>query len=121
MGWLRTPTIPRGYVHGYQAYVCLYQPEKPTLASVERLHAGRNAQMDALETAGIATRPGTHAVHLLDYYRDKYGLRAEDFPMSYLADRLSLAIPLYPQLTHEEQDYVIAQLGAWTPKGRQAA
>jgi len=26
---LDTPSVPDGYVHGYQAYVCLFRPEDP--------------------------------------------------------------------------------------------
>jgi perosamine synthetase len=107
LGWLRPPTTPADYVHGYQSYVCLFRPEAPTVANVETLHARRNALMDALEGAGIATRPGTHAVHMLGFYRERYGIKPEDFPNAYLADRLTLALPLYAQLTTEEQDYVV--------------
>jgi dTDP-4-amino-4,6-dideoxygalactose transaminase len=105
--WLRTPVTPAGYVHGYQSYVCTFRPEAPTVANVERLHAQRNALMDALEAVGVATRPGTHAVHMLGFYRDTYGIKPADFPNAYIADRLTLALPLYAQLTKEEQDYVI--------------
>lgn len=110
LGWLRPPVVPPGCRHGYQAYVGLFRPEAPTVANVERLHRQRNALMDRLEAAGIATRPGTHAVHLLGLYRDKYGLRPEDFPNAYLADRLTLALPLYAQMTDEEQAYVVTHL-----------
>jgi perosamine synthetase len=110
LGWLHPPVTPPGYVHGYQSYVCLFRPEAPTVKNVEQLHARRNALMDALETAGIATRPGTHAVHMLGFYREKYGIKPEDFPNAYLADRLTLALPLYAQLTADEQDYVIRHL-----------
>lgn len=108
--WLRPPLLPEGCRHGYQAYVCLFQPEKPTLANVERLNAGRNALMDRLEAAGIATRPGTHAVHILGYYRNKYNLKPEDCPNAFLTDQLTVALPLYAQMSGEEQDYVINHL-----------
>lgn len=107
LGWLRSPVTPADYVHGYQSYVCLFRPDEPTVANVEQLHARRNALMDALEGAGVATRPGTHAVHMLGFYRERYGIKPEDFPNAYLADRLTLALPLYAQLTGEEQEYVI--------------
>lgn len=110
LGWLRPPAVPAGYSHGYQAYVALFCPERPTLANVEQLHARRNTLMDGMEAAGIATRPGTHAVHMLGFYRKTYGIRPEDFPGAYMADRLSLAIPLYAQMTDEEQQYVIDTL-----------
>ena len=109
-GWLRPPVTPDGFVHGYQSYVCLFQPEVPAMDNVERLHGQRNALMDTLEAAGVATRPGTHAVHALGFYREKYGIRPSDFPNALIADRLTLALPLYAQLTPEEQDYVVEQL-----------
>lgn len=108
--WLETPYIPEGYVHGYQSYVCLFRPEEPTMGNVEELHEQRNALMERLEDRGIATRQGTQAVHVLGYYRRKYGLRPADFPNAYLAERLSLALPLYAQMTDEEQDFVCQSL-----------
>jgi perosamine synthetase len=108
--WLETPYTPEGYVHGYQSYVCLFQPEEPTMDNVEELHEQRNALMERLEDRGIATRQGTQAVHVLGYYRRKYGLQPADVPNAYLADRLSLALPLYAQMTDEEQDFVCQSL-----------
>ena len=108
--WLETPYTPEGYVHGYQTYVCLFRPEEPTVDNVEELHQQRNALMERLEDKGIATRQGTQAVHVLGYYQQKYRLQSADFPNAYLADRLSLALPLYAQMTDDEQDYVIQEL-----------
>jgi perosamine synthetase len=108
--WLATPHVPDGYVHGYQAYVCLFRPEEPTVENVATLHERRNRLMLELEEAGIATRQGTHAAVLTEYYAKKYGLRPEDFPNAYAADRLTLALPLYPQLTDEDQDFVVGRL-----------
>ncbi len=108
--WLRPPIVPEGCRHSYQAFVCLFQPERPTMGNVEDLHARRNGLMERLEAAGVATRPGTHAVHMLGYYRQKYGLKPEDFPKAFLADHLTLTLPLYAQMTDEEQEYVIGQL-----------
>lgn len=108
--WLRPPKTPDGLVHGYQAYVCLFAPEEPTMDNVERLHERRNALMTELERRGIATRQGTHAPVLSGLYARRYGLRPQHFPRSVIADRLSLALPLYPQLTDGEQDTVVAEL-----------
>jgi dTDP-4-amino-4,6-dideoxygalactose transaminase len=104
--WLKTPLVPEGYVHGYQAYVCLFQPEPPALSNVERLHAQRNELMRRLEDDGIATRQGTHAAALQSYYAGKYGLRPAQFPNSYIADRLTITLPLYAQMTEDEQRQV---------------
>ncbi|MEW6753613.1 MAG: DegT/DnrJ/EryC1/StrS family aminotransferase, partial [Candidatus Latescibacterota bacterium] len=95
LGWLRPPRVPPRCEHGYQAYVCLFAPEEPTLASLASLHRRRNAVMEAMGRAGIATRPGTHAVHLQEYYARRYGIRPADLPQAWIADRLSLALPLF--------------------------
>jgi dTDP-4-amino-4,6-dideoxygalactose transaminase len=108
--WLETPFVPDGYVHGYQAYVCLFRPEELTLANIERIEARRNAIMTALEDRGISTRQGTHAAALVGFYRNKYDLVPGDFPLAHIAERASLTLPLYPQMTDAEQDEVVAAL-----------
>ncbi len=108
--WLRTPVVPSEDVHGYQAYVCLFAPEEPTPANLGELYARRNQLMRELEEQGIATRQGTHAAALTRYYAEKYGLVAEQFPVAAIAERLTLTLPLYPQMTDEEQEVVVDAL-----------
>jgi dTDP-4-amino-4,6-dideoxygalactose transaminase len=108
--WLEMPSIPDGFVHGYQAYVCLFRPEEPNLNNVTRLNRQRNELMAQLEARGIATRQGTHAPVIQGYYAEKYALRPEQFPNAYIADRLSLTLPLYVQMTEAEQDLVSSEL-----------
>lgn len=66
--------------------------------------------MAKLESEGISVRQGTHAVHTLGYYKKKYGLNDYDYPMSYIADWLSITLPLYCGITEEEQLRVVACL-----------
>ncbi|MEZ4464351.1 MAG: DegT/DnrJ/EryC1/StrS family aminotransferase [bacterium] len=113
-GWA-SPAEPADGVHGWQAYVCLYRPEAPNLAHVDALHTGRNALMAHLGALGIETRPGTHAVHMLDFYRESMGTRARDCPGAWVADRASFALPLFPTLTEAEQDEVVAAIRAFDP------
>lgn len=115
--FLKIPYVPPYYIHGYQSYVCLFCPEELPLKEgkvnwkkLDLFRQQRNKLMDELEKRGIATRQGTHAVHSLGYYREKYRFSTTDFPNSWIADRLSLALPLYPQMTDTEQDYVIEQI-----------
>ena len=108
--WLALPSTPPGDVHGWQSFVCLFRPDVPTLQNVGRLHQKRNALMAALEAKGIATRQGTHAPVIQQFYAEKYSIRPEQFPNSYLADRLSLSLPLYPQMTDQEIDIVVDAL-----------
>ena len=67
----------------------------------------RNQMMERLQEKGVSTRPGTHAVHMLSYYRDKYGHQASDFPGAELADNCSMAIPLHNRMSPEDYQYVV--------------
>jgi perosamine synthetase len=116
LDWLATPEVPGDNVHGYQSYVCLYGHE-PSLASLERLHAARNELMLRMERRGIATRQGTHAPVATGYYSRKYRLREEDFPAAVLAERLSIALPLYPGMSDADQDLVVEELLAAHEEG----
>jgi perosamine synthetase len=115
VGWLRAPVVPKRCEHGYQAYVTLFAPEEPTPSNVEAMHGRRNAIMMKLEREGIATRQGTHAAALQKCYVEKYGISAEQFPNAWAADRLTIALPLFPQLTEDEQTTVVdSLLGAFS-------
>jgi len=102
VSWLRTPKLPDGCTHGWQAYVCDVDERKAPRP--------RNEIMDALQDAGISTRPGTHAVHMLGYYRERFGLRPEDFPAARDSDRNSMAIPLHNRMSAEDFRYVVDAL-----------
>ncbi len=110
--WLTIPKVPKGYVHPYPSYVCLFTPgklarDRINLDQLRSMHRKRNEFMRKLEEKGIATVPGAQAVHTVKYYKSKYRLRESDFPASLMACKLSITLPLYPQMNHEEQCYVI--------------
>lgn len=107
LSWLKTPAHPAGYGHGYQSYPCLFQPEALTPGSVERVNKLRNEWMDSLQQEGISTRPATHAVHMLAFYREKYDLLATDFPNARAANDCSISLPLFHGMTEAEQQHVI--------------
>lgn len=98
---LVVPSAPEGCGHTYQAYVIRVQ---------EGGMARRNAIMDRLASRGIQTRPGTHAVHRLGYYRNKYGLRPEQFPNACLAEDTSITLPIFPGMSEADQERVVLAL-----------
>ncbi|MGH6804994.1 MAG: DegT/DnrJ/EryC1/StrS family aminotransferase [Methyloceanibacter sp.] len=102
IAWLRLPRTPQGWRHGWQAFVCYVDPDKAPLP--------RNEIMARLHERGIATRPGTHAVHMLGYYRHRYGIAVDDFPGARDLDRNTMAIPLHNQMTAEDYEYVAASI-----------
>jgi dTDP-4-amino-4,6-dideoxygalactose transaminase len=110
LGWLRTPPHRPGCEHAYQSYACLFQPELVDANSVPRIGSLRNAFMERLQQVGISTRPATHAVHMLSFYRSKYRLEPADFPRAWAANDCSVSLPLFNGMTDAEQAHVIEQV-----------
>ncbi len=102
LDWLRLPTAPASDRHALQAFVTRVDPEKAPLP--------RNEIMERLQACGIATRPGTHAVHMLSYYRDRFGLKPEDFPIARDCDHQTMAIPLHNRMSADDYAYVVDAL-----------
>ena len=102
--WLRMPVFPTNGTHAWQAFVTYVDPRTAPLP--------RNIMMEHLQALGIATRPGTHAVHMLGYYRDRYGLAPDDYPGARDCSEQTMAIPLHNRMTPEDYTYVVASLRA---------
>ena len=100
--WLRLPSRPTNSQHAWQSYVTSIDPGAAPRS--------RNEIMDALNERGIATRPGTHAVHMLAYYRKRFGYRASDYPGAQYANDQSMAIPLHNGMVSEDFHYVVNAL-----------
>ena len=66
--------------------------------------------MDDLQKSGISTRPGTHAVHMLSFYKEKYNLRPGDFPHAYSADHCSISLPLFHGMRRKNRNFVIEKV-----------
>ena len=107
LNWLQTPAKLAAYEHGYQSYPCLFRPEEINPERTSSIHQKRNEWMDRLFQAGISTRPATHAVHMLSFYQQKYGLKPRDFPNAWAANDCSISLPLFHGMTEEEQEKVI--------------
>jgi perosamine synthetase len=100
--WLQTPTVSDGCKHGWQAYVCLVDESKSP--------ASRNIIMKYLQERGISTRPGTHAVHLLTLYRNRFGYAADDFPAANACAKYSMALPLHNRMSADDFAYVVQEI-----------
>ena len=111
---LMTPYVPKGYVHSYQNYTCLFTDgidiSDLNKEKIDKINIKRNIFMEKLEVMNIATRQGTHAIHTLGYYKNKNNFKEEDFLMSYAAEKLSVSLPVYASMNNEEFDYVISNI-----------
>ena len=105
LSWLR-PQVEPDYCsqHAWQAFVCYVDPATAPLP--------RNEIMDILQQQGIATRPGTHAVHMLNYYKDAFGIKDTDYPGAMLANNCSMSIPLHNRMEADDYKYIVETLKA---------
>ena len=95
------PVVPEPCEHTFQSYV---------IRVISGGIAKRNHAMERLAAASIETRPGTHAVHRLGYYVEKYGLKPDDFPVAARSEDTTITLPLFPGMTDADQDRVVAEL-----------
>lgn len=105
-----TPFEPNGYYHTYQSYVCMLDINRLGLDSIKKGGEYRNALLQKLEEVGIATRQGTHAVHMLNYYKKRFGYVPEDFINAYACHNLSITLPLYVGISEEDQECIISTI-----------
>ena len=104
VSWLKTPSVPEYAQHGWQAYVCYIDESKSPMP--------RNNIMQLLQEKGISTRPGTHAVHMIDYYKKHFGLKSNDYPNSRDCDQFSMAIPLHNKMSADDYQYIVKTIRA---------
>lgn len=101
VGWLRLPTVPPDYEHGWQAFVTFVEADAP---------APRNELMQFLEERGISTRPGTHAVTELGYYQKHYQVEPGSCHVAVELEQRTMAIPLHNRMTEDDFGYVVETL-----------
>lgn len=99
LDWLSHPRPPGNDRHAWQAYVTRVDPVRAPLS--------RNELMARLHAEGVATRPGTHAVHTLGYYVARYGFAPDDFPGAMASQANTMAIPLHNRMTQGDYEYVV--------------
>ena len=99
LDWLQMPRMPAEGRHAWQAFVTRVDPASAP-------HA-RNDIMAKLNDRGVATRPGTHAVHELGFYRERFGLEPDDFPGAHDCAANTMAIPLHNRMDAEDYAHVV--------------
>jgi dTDP-4-amino-4,6-dideoxygalactose transaminase len=81
--------------HAYHLFTILVDPEK------------RNRMLEMLQERGIGVSVNFYPVHLLTYYRERFGFERGMFPVAEEIGSRTISLPLYPKLTDEEISYVI--------------
>jgi len=96
------PAEPENGRHSWQSFVVSIDEDIAPIS--------RNELMKKLLKRGVATRPGTHAVHMLDYYKYKYDLDENSLPGAKSSYQRSIALPLHNKMKVEDTLYVAKQL-----------
>jgi perosamine synthetase len=71
----------------------------------------RDAAVVAMRERGVDTKPYLPAIHLMSFYRERFGHREGEFPVCEDVAARSLALPFYPELSEGEVGQVAAALG----------
>ncbi|MEO8297263.1 MAG: DegT/DnrJ/EryC1/StrS aminotransferase family protein [Burkholderiales bacterium] len=87
------PLPPAGETHAWHLYAVRLADGAPI---------GRDALIEALYAAGIGCSVHYIPLHLHPYWRERYQLRAEDFPHSQHAFERMLSLPLYTRMTEAD-------------------
>jgi len=72
----------------------------------------REEVIRALAAEGIQTKPYLPAIHLLTFYRERFGHRRGEFPVCEHVAARSLALPFFPQMSEAEVARVAQALRA---------
>jgi perosamine synthetase len=70
----------------------------------------RDAAITAMRERGVDTKPYLPAIHLMSFYRERFGHREGEFPVCEDVARRSLALPFYGTLSEGEIDQVTTAL-----------
>ncbi len=101
---LQLPTeAPAGDTHAWHLFV---------LRLSDAARSTRDEVIDRLAAAGIGTSVHYVPLHRQPYWRDRYGLRPEQFPVADRAYQRMFSIPLFTAMSDDEQTRVIAALKA---------
>jgi perosamine synthetase len=72
----------------------------------------RDDTVVAMRERGVETKPYLPAIHLLSFYRERFGHREGEFPVCEDVASRSLALPFFPELTDGEVERVVESLRA---------
>jgi dTDP-4-amino-4,6-dideoxygalactose transaminase len=97
------PLEVRSHVRtAWHIYVIQVKPEK--------LGADRDELLQAIQSEGVGMGVHFRAVHLHQFYRERYGFRRGMLPQAELASDRVLTLPLYPNMTDSDVEFVIRAL-----------
>lgn len=92
-----------GIKHAHHLYIVLFD--------TERLAASRDQLMKAIQAENIGIGIHFRAVHLHPFYRKTFGFVPGELPVAESASERLLSLPLYPAMSEQDVNDVIAVVG----------
>ena len=96
---LQTPVERPGVDHAWHLYTLRLE--------LDRLEVDRDRFIDELSARRIGSSVHFIPLHELSFYRDRYSLSPEDFPVASREFERIVSLPLYPRLDDDDVDDVI--------------
>ena len=97
-------TVGYSHTHAWHLFAPLINPEAAGL--------DRDSFMDAMKQHDIGTGIHYRAPHLSPYYQEAFGFARGQFPVAEdISDRV-VSLPLFPSMTEDDQDRVVAAMAS---------
>lgn len=93
------PKTLKGVKHAHHLFTIWINPEK------------RSQMREELQERGVPTACNWWPpVHLMSYYKKKYGCKTGDFPITEEICEKTITLPFYPKLKNKEADFIISNV-----------
>ena len=94
------PQTAKGNTHTWFVYVVRIKDPK----------IKRDNVIEILAKQGISTKPYLPSIHLFSFYKNKFGFKRGDFPISEAVSDTSLALPFYIGLKDQDIKHIVAKV-----------
>ena len=96
MSKIEPPNPPEGVFHVYQMYT----------VRVRGGEKARDGLRDHLAAKGVMTKVYFSPVHLTHFYREEFGFKGGELPVTEELSNKVLSLPMYASMTTDDMDYV---------------
>jgi len=100
------PMAPENYSHIFQMYTIIVAGGKTV----------RDNLKDFLNKKGIMSKVYFNPIHLSKFYTEKFGYKAGDLPETEKISDQVLTLPMYPDLTKKEMNYIADEIKSFFRK-----
>lgn len=78
----------------------------------DQLNKSHKEVFEALRAANIGVNVHYIPVHLQPYYKSNLSFKEGDFPQAEAYYSQAISLPMFPEMTEEQQDYIVQTLGS---------